>query len=210
MALVTQRAQQARRSRGLLIDVALALYAEKGIEGTSMRDLAAAAGMSQGTIYHHFTDKDDLLVAVVEAHSFLPHLRRLLTAAGADNQPVSTILLTLAREFAALVGEHAQIVQVYLGDARTRPRVAQSWTAMMAEGVALLSGDLQRRVDAGDLRPHDTTVTARTLFFTILMLHLAGTPPDSFIPTFVDTLVRGMALGAGERAGRGGGDERRD
>ena len=39
---------------------ALRLFVEKGITGTTIRDLAAAAGIAEGTLYRHFDGKDQL------------------------------------------------------------------------------------------------------------------------------------------------------
>ena len=187
----TRRGRQARERRAQLLVTALSLFAEKGVEGTSMRDLAAAAAVSQGTIYHYFADKDALLVAVVEAHSFLPHLRRLLTCA--DSRPSVDVLRDLVLSFAALLDEHARIVQVLVGEAGIRPTLAATWTGLTEEGVSLLAGYLDTRIAAGELRPHDAAVTARAVFFTVLMAHLARTPPTPFLPMFVDVLVQGIA-----------------
>jgi len=47
-----------------LLDAAARRFREKGYAGTTMRDIAAAAGMLAGSIYYHFSNKDALLIAV--------------------------------------------------------------------------------------------------------------------------------------------------
>jgi len=47
-----------------LLDAAARLFRERGYAGTTMRDIAAAAGMLAGSIYYHFPNKDSLLIAV--------------------------------------------------------------------------------------------------------------------------------------------------
>ena len=46
------------------MEVALDLFSEQGYEATSMRDIAAALGLSPGAFYHHFPSKEAVLVAV--------------------------------------------------------------------------------------------------------------------------------------------------
>jgi AcrR family transcriptional regulator len=48
----------------LVLDAAARLFCRRGYEGTSVRDIAQAAGMLPGSLYCHFATKDDLLVAV--------------------------------------------------------------------------------------------------------------------------------------------------
>ena len=47
-----------------ILTAALALFSQKGFEGTSMRDIAAMVGITQGAIYKHFKGKDDVLAAI--------------------------------------------------------------------------------------------------------------------------------------------------
>lgn len=48
----------------LVLDAAARLFCRQGYEGTSVRDIARAAGMLPGSLYCHFATKDDLLIAV--------------------------------------------------------------------------------------------------------------------------------------------------
>lgn len=50
-------------AKARLRDSALRLFAERGIEATTIRDVAAAAGVSGGLVRHHFGSKDDLRAA---------------------------------------------------------------------------------------------------------------------------------------------------
>jgi TetR/AcrR family transcriptional regulator, regulator of cefoperazone and chloramphenicol sensitivity len=50
-------------ARARIRDAALRLFAERGLEGTTIRDIAKAAGVSGGLIRHHFGSKDDLRAA---------------------------------------------------------------------------------------------------------------------------------------------------
>jgi AcrR family transcriptional regulator len=58
----------ARDTRQLILEAALDLFAERGFHATSMRALAAAVGVRESAIYHHFQSKDAILLAVVEPH----------------------------------------------------------------------------------------------------------------------------------------------
>jgi AcrR family transcriptional regulator len=61
----TQRVQQKRETRQSLLLAATGLMAERGFVGTRTIDVAAATGLSHGTVFVHFARREDLLLEVV-------------------------------------------------------------------------------------------------------------------------------------------------
>lgn len=61
-----KRQRDAERSREVILDAAEELFAEKGYEGTSLREIGAAAGLSRGTPAYFFGSKEGLYAAVKE------------------------------------------------------------------------------------------------------------------------------------------------
>ena len=53
-----------KNTRHLILENALELFAEKGFKGTSINDIAKAAGISKGLAYNYFKSKNDLMIAV--------------------------------------------------------------------------------------------------------------------------------------------------
>jgi AcrR family transcriptional regulator len=49
-----------------ILDIATALFAERGYEGTSMNDVAERVGMRKASLFYHFTTKDALYEAVLD------------------------------------------------------------------------------------------------------------------------------------------------
>lgn len=60
------RARQKAETRARILQCALDAFAERGFEGASVRDIAAAAGVNHGLIKYHFEDKDRLWKAAVD------------------------------------------------------------------------------------------------------------------------------------------------
>jgi TetR/AcrR family transcriptional regulator, cholesterol catabolism regulator len=52
--------QKPETKQPVILRVATSLFAERGIEATSMREIAEAAGVREAAIYRHFAGKDDL------------------------------------------------------------------------------------------------------------------------------------------------------
>jgi AcrR family transcriptional regulator len=55
---------KAEASRVKILDVAQKLFARRGFEGVSIRDLAQALGMTTASLYYHFPSKEEIFVAV--------------------------------------------------------------------------------------------------------------------------------------------------
>ena len=70
MARPTALGQQASNKEARILAAALRLFAERGLDGTSMRDVAEAVGITKATLYHYFTSKNDLFAAVLRRAHF--------------------------------------------------------------------------------------------------------------------------------------------
>lgn len=66
--VVAPRQARSRDKLRRIMDAALALFTAKGYENASMSDIAAEAGISAGSIYSRFPDKQSLLYAVLAAY----------------------------------------------------------------------------------------------------------------------------------------------
>lgn len=187
---VTKRDRQAEERRRQILDTALALFAQRGFASTSIKDLAEAMDVAPGLVYHYFRSKDELLLAVAEEQNFVPGLRRILAIP--PDRPAVEVLSEIAGGFSRFLSEKEALLRLVIREAAINPRLAAVRQRIIQEGGELLAGYLAARIRAGELRPHDTRVTARAFFFTIVVLHLTGTRAEDFLPTFVDVLLHGM------------------
>ena len=172
---MTRRAQQAEERREQLIDTALHVFAEKGWHATSIPDLAHAAGIAQGLLYHYFRNKEELLLAVIERHSFFPDLQASLAVS--DDRPASVVLPEIAQAFEASLRQKQDLVQIFIREAQTYPELARQKDDLIERGVAALTHYVSARIAVGELRPHDPSLTARLLLYTIFMsqcIHVSG------------------------------------
>src|SRR3954452_16863553 len=72
---------------GEIVASALECFAERGFSGTRLDDVAARAGVTKGTLYLYFANKEELFKAVVR-ESFLPLLERVMgEVAGGPQDP---------------------------------------------------------------------------------------------------------------------------
>src|SRR5258708_13203125 len=60
--------ERSERSRNVILDSALKLFAHRGFGATSVRDIAEAADVSKGNVYHHFPDKESIFRALLDRY----------------------------------------------------------------------------------------------------------------------------------------------
>jgi AcrR family transcriptional regulator len=128
--------------RNALIAAALALIAEHGVEGFTLRDCARKAGVSVAAPYRHFTDRDDLLAAV--AADCMVRLgdamERAVEAAGTDD-PLAVFRATGIAyvRFAVEHPAHFRVMNMPQVIARTPPELhaeVEAWGRDMTEKLA--------------------------------------------------------------------------
>jgi len=192
----SKRDEHAADRRNQLIDTALVIFSKKGFDKTSVRELSQAAGVAQGLLYHYFPSKDKLLEAVVERHSFMPQLRELILAAA--ERPANEVLTEVAVAFYDLLGQKESLINIFFHESQINPRVPLIWHKLLNQGLTLFQGYLDSRIAAGELKPHQSEVTARTMTYTVVMLRATErafahkTRPDGFIREMVDNLLGGI------------------
>ena len=63
---MNKNVERGRATRAHVVEVATRLFAEHGYDGTSVETVQASAGVSRGSLYHHFPGKEALFWAVLE------------------------------------------------------------------------------------------------------------------------------------------------
>jgi AcrR family transcriptional regulator len=187
---------QMEERRLQILDTAIPVFAERGFTKTTVKDIADAAGISNGLMYHYFPSKEKLLEAAVERHSFLPQLRKALI--GTEN-PCREVLKDIAIRFVGLLNQEDDIIRIFLQEGYTNTRVQKIWSNLSHGGVALLQEYIASRITAGELKPHNVEVTARCLFSIIFMFHFtndifksSGLNETDFVEAAIDNLLQGI------------------
>ncbi|GAA0937369.1 helix-turn-helix domain-containing protein [Nonomuraea longicatena] len=167
------RSEQAVWRREQLLDAALRVFADKGVDGATVKDVAQAADVTPGLLYRYFASKEAMVETLLSERGFLPRLLEW-RAQGHDTRPATEVLTELLEAFDRLLADNAELMALFFSAAQARAPLA----TMVNEGQRLIGDFLRDRVDAGDLRPHDTVMAAKTLFATVAINRRFGTPID--------------------------------
>src|SRR5215216_2715804 len=166
-----QRLAAARREQ--ILETALKLFAERGFDATSTKQIAKEVGVAEGLIFHYFPTKASLLTAILQdrlegRRAFRTRLRPLLEDAGGEGVP--EVLRVVASGWLATLKRDEEFVVVLFATAQTNPEVRAAWQGLIREGTELLTGYLASRVEAGELREDLPLETAATMFVSSLMI----------------------------------------
>lgn len=154
-----------------ILDAALAVFAERGYRNTRLEHVGEAAGVTKGTIYHYFTNKEDLLLRAIEhrreeAFGRIDELLRDKTA------PVSTrIRLLVRRWFSELTKERLAVTTLLLqGISHEAPEAHRKWLGGgPTAAVRLMAALIREGQTRGEFRPDaDGEVAARLLLSGLL------------------------------------------
>lgn len=176
--------------REQIIDVALAVFSEKGFDGATIKDLADSAHMAPGLLYHYFESKEALLLAIVEERGFLQELASVLDPN--KEAPCSVVLKELAESYYRLMVEKQDLVRIFCREAMTNPVLNKGWIEHINSGIGIVARFIASRVASGELRPHNTEVSARLLLHPIAMMQLTGAKPE-LIHELVSCLLNGIS-----------------
>lgn len=131
--------------RQLLIDGAARLFRAKGFEGTSTRDIAAAAGMRSGSPFYHFESKNALLHAVMHEglQRAVQSQRQALERLPLDAPPRARLAALVRHHFEVLFGPEGDFIPVMLYEWRSltlaqRASIAQAKAAYEAQWMPAL------------------------------------------------------------------------
>jgi AcrR family transcriptional regulator len=140
-----QRALAKQRTREKIIAAAKALFAERGYEGATIRDIAKAAGMSTGAVFASFTDKSDLFIEIAETDQAELYAEMRAAKEGLNGRAAILAMLDAAaeRQLASLALIQAIMSALWtpgLGD-KVRRRLDRRAAASLILGV--VQDDLQ-------------------------------------------------------------------
>ncbi len=162
----SDRPKRARRlgSGGAIREAAAALFLEKGYQGTSMDEVAAAAGVSKQTIYTHFANKEVLFADLVlgnaeRVEAFMSSMSKAFTEAG----DLDRGLREVARLYIGFVirPEVLRLRRLVLGEAGRFPDLARTYYESVPERVyAALAAHFKELADSGALRLDDPMLAA--------------------------------------------------
>jgi AcrR family transcriptional regulator len=161
---VTKRTQAERTeaTRTALIAAARPLFARRGYAGVGTEEIARAAGVTRGALYHHFDGKRELFEAVYEQIE-VELAERIASGALEANASSPLAAMRAGAEMFLRVSTEPETQQIVLLDG---PSVLgwDRWREIATEhGLGLIEATLQAAVEAGEIDPQPVRPLAHVL-----------------------------------------------
>jgi AcrR family transcriptional regulator len=155
------RDSSSEETRDRLLDVARRLFASGGYDGTTNKELAVAAGLTTGAIYHYFESKQDLYLAVHGAVQTVVY-RRFRAAAAAAKPTCVDQLLAVLDEARALNAEDPSLA-TFLVTARTdlprHPELIETGAFEPIQRFEFFGEIVDLGIAEGNIAPEDRQMT---------------------------------------------------
>jgi AcrR family transcriptional regulator len=183
----------AQRNMDALIEAAKAVFATSGVDAP-VREIATRAGVGVGTVYRHFPQRSDLVVAVFrhEVDATADAAREL----AAEHEPAEALSRWLRRFTEFIATKRGLAAALHSGDPAFNPLPAY-FDGHLRPALASL---LDAAAEAGAIR---TNVDANDLLYAIANLCASESPRPGHALRMVDLLFDGLRYGAGVTSSAG-------
>jgi AcrR family transcriptional regulator len=183
-----------------IIQGAAQIFAEKGYDGATTREIAEAASVNEVTLFRHFGSKKNIFMTVIERFSALPGLEAAMKdqLTGDYRQD----LAKLGSHFLETMLKRRKAILMSLCTAERLPEIRDVVAQAPTQQQRMLSSYLWQQIERGTMRDLSNPELVAKLFFGMLFEFaisqpfLADTPighvsPEEVVAQVVDIFVRG-------------------
>ena len=189
-----------------LLAAALDLFVERGFASTRLEDVAKRAGVSKGTLYLYFENKQELFKAVVRdniVHSIGEAENTMAASDGSSADLLRSVMMQWWHEFGAT--KLAGLTKLMLAEANNFPELAQFYNdEVVTRGNALITSLIERGMQRGEFRRVDAVLVTAILSAPVTMLmmwthsflpcEVKNVDPVAYMEAFIDMSLRALLL----------------
>ena len=160
------------KTREKFIEVARQLFARKGVENTTMNDIASASSKGRRTIYTYFKSKTEIFNAVIETETdkILSRLKVILAKPISPEEKIKEYVSERFEAMKEIVGRNGSLRAGFFRDVR---KVERAQKMISAKETALLNEILEEGVSEGIFKIDDTKKEAIIIIHTFQGLVVA-------------------------------------
>ncbi|QAU33568.1 TetR/AcrR family transcriptional regulator [Janthinobacterium sp. 17J80-10] len=197
-----ERRKEARPQE--LLAAALDLFVERGFAATRLDDVASRAGVSKGTLYLYFANKEDLFKAVVR-ENMLPMIGEAEDMIAQHQGDSASLFQEIMLGWWDRVGNSkiSGIPKLIMAESGNFPEVARFYYEEVSSRVSgMILRVLELGIARGEFRPIDTRHALQVVIAPMVMLMLWNQSfgacqmeqisPQDYLRTYIDIYLRGL------------------
>jgi AcrR family transcriptional regulator len=196
-----RRRKDARPSE--ILNAALACFTERGFAATRLEDVARCAGVTKGTLYLYFRNKEELFEAVVR-QSLVPYIEGLEAAVGGAMEPAPVLLKRLMIGWPEVIASPVSAIpKLVIAEAGNFPELARFYlNEVVHRSMAVIRQVIRTGIDRGEFRQVDVEATVMCVIapviFSMLWRHSlglyepTGRDPQTLCDTYLQLLLNGL------------------
>jgi TetR/AcrR family acrAB operon transcriptional repressor len=203
--------EDADLTRQSLLNAALEVFSRMGFDAARLEDVAEAAGVTRGAIYHHFGGKAELFYALIdEADVSGSGAVQRAIAEGGGMLEISRRVIVYSLELLQKDSRYRQASELYLFNLGSSPDLARyqrERREQMAQPVQQIAGYIRTAQAQGEVRAELDPMTAAKAFLAyqtglnfIWLLNPALISIEREAGTIADVFLYGIAPRPGEKA----------
>jgi AcrR family transcriptional regulator len=187
-----------------LLEAAIDLFVERGYAATRLEDVARRAGVSKGTLYLYYENKEELFKAVVRSN-IVPVIGEAEASVAEFDGHSADLLRHLIHSWWQRLGatKASGIIKLVMAEADNFPELARFYQEeVINRGTKAMSSMLERGIARGEFRRIDVNMMTQVLVAPMLSLimwkHSIGPcprtelEPQAFLDTFLDMALHGL------------------
>lgn len=190
MVSVMTRAERKARTREELLDAAMKLFCDTGFHGTTLDQVAAAAGYTKGAVYSNFRSKEDLFFALYERRvaATVPGLR---TALEGGQSPEDLARVVIGRRRAGRDDGWLAVFFEFWAHVLRNPELRARFERLHREAREPFV-EAARRLGVG-LDPEGWTIATYAMVTALSLEQLTDPSLDAadLAATMIDTMMKG-------------------
>jgi len=188
-----------------IVAAALDVFVERGFARTKLEDVARRAGVTKGTIYLYFENKEALFKALIR-QTIVPVIAQGEELARSFTGSARDLFERLVREYWRLVGETSLvgIPKLMMAEANNFPELARFYyEEVVTRGHRLMAGVLERGIKAGEFRPVNVAVATKLAMAPVMHAVIArrafsacmpeGFDVGKYLDTHIDLYLHGIS-----------------
>jgi AcrR family transcriptional regulator len=172
-----QRERYLETRRNQILDAAIDIFGNKGLDAATVDDLARAAGISKGTVYLYFKSKDEIFDAILAERSSLPLLIDSIDYMKNLKYPEEFSLQSFLEEtgikFLKIMEKDYPLLRLVLADAYRYPLQAEHvYNNLILKANTILADFITAQSATGRIRESDSPLITARCFVGMLLIYV--------------------------------------